>query len=100
MATCICFIPTCHQRYESTDPDDMEGFGRCDKCKANLINVMNKTAAILAQKTPREVTSAMDNYDIVEVPNKHGGFDKQFVPKRGTRADQIMRFAQGKDRIL
>ena len=46
----ICYTPACKKGYESNDLDDLEGFGKCDQCKAREKDVINKAARILANK--------------------------------------------------
>ena len=46
----ICYTPICKKGYDSNDLDDIEGFGKCDQCKAREIDVLNRAAQILVNK--------------------------------------------------
>lgn len=76
----------CHQGYDSSDIDDVDGFGRCDNCKAKLRDIIIKTDNILAARrrsNPLDLgPSFAERFDTIEVPNKWGGFDKKYVPKQ------------------
>jgi hypothetical protein len=79
-------MPGCDKRFDSIDPDDMEGYGRCTSCKAKMRDIVIKAENILAHRRKNDpierMPSMLERFDVIETPNKYGGVDKRYIPKR------------------
>ena len=62
MATAKCYNKNCRESYQSNDPDDLEGFGKCPKCKMNK-NIIFETEKRLADRRRDNPLEKLPHFD-------------------------------------
>lgn len=59
----ICYNQRCKQAYDSTDPDDLDGFGNCPKCKANKQQLVREIEHLVEERRRNNPLPRMPNFN-------------------------------------